>query len=221
MFEDMLQRSIPDYGSMRGLCFELGSRFVKPGTWIVDVGCARGEALAPFVERFGASVSYLGTDVSEPMVAAARERFASPSASEGGVEVVIESLDLERDVPRRRSSLTLCVLTLQFVTPARRPGILRELFENTVEGGALVLVEKLVGATPGLDGVLLEQYRDFKRRRGYSDAEIYAKEESLRDVLFPLTASQNEEALRAAGFAEVDCFWRCLNFAGWIAVRSG
>jgi len=137
-----------------------------------------------------------------------------------GIDVAIETLDLERDVPRRRSSLTLCVLTLQFVSVSRRVEILRRLFENTVAGGALVFVEKIAGASPDIDAVLVDEYRAYKRGRGYSEAEILAKEQALRDVLFPWTAAQNEQALRDAGYVEVDGFWRCVNFAGWLAVRS-
>ena len=34
-----------------------------------------------------------------------------------------------------------------------------------------------------------------------------------------MTAGWNEWMLRSAGFGEIDCFWRWLNFAGWIAVK--
>jgi hypothetical protein len=26
--------------------------------------------------------------------------------------------------------------------------------------------------------------------------------------------------LRQAGFRDVECFWRCLNFAAWVAVKE-
>ena len=39
-------------------------------------------------------------------------------------------------------------------------------------------------------------------------------------VLVPVTAHWNEELLRQEGFTSVDCFWRHLNFAGWVAVKS-
>ena len=35
-FADMLERSIPDYKSMRGLIYELGEKFITP--WNVDHG---------------------------------------------------------------------------------------------------------------------------------------------------------------------------------------
>lgn len=33
------------------------------------------------------------------------------------------------------------------------------------------------------------------------------------------TAKWNEELLQMSGFREIDCFWRWVNFAGWIAVK--
>lgn len=52
IFDDMLQRSIPQLDTMRELVFAVGRRFVKPDTFVIDLGCSRGDALAPFVDAF-------------------------------------------------------------------------------------------------------------------------------------------------------------------------
>ena len=44
-------------------------------------------------------------------------------------------------------------------------------------------------------------------------------EVTLEGVLVPVTARWNEELLHEEGFRSVDCFWRHLNFAGWVAVK--
>ena len=49
----MLRRSIPQYDVMRRAVFDVGSRFVQPGTDIVDLGCARGDDFAPASAGFG------------------------------------------------------------------------------------------------------------------------------------------------------------------------
>ena len=77
VFDDMLERSIPQYAEMRRLSFEVGARFVQNQTDILDLGCSRGEALVPFMSRFGAANRYVGIDVSDPMLDAARQRFMS------------------------------------------------------------------------------------------------------------------------------------------------
>jgi tRNA (cmo5U34)-methyltransferase len=168
-FDDMLRRSIPQYDVMRRAVLELGSEFVRPQTDIVDLGCSRGEALAPFVERFGAHNRFAGVEVSPPMLAAARERF-SGYVKVGVVE--LRDCDLRRDYPPARASLTLCVLTLQFTPIEYRQAILRRVWRHTVPGGALVLVEKLIGATAKLDGLFVRQYRALKAATGYSAEQI-------------------------------------------------
>lgn len=54
---------------------------------------------------------------------------------------------------------------------------------------------------------------------GYTQEEIRRKRLALEGVLVPVTAKWNEELLHNAGFRQVDCFWRWMNFAGWIALK--
>ena len=216
VFVDMLRRSIPQYDVMRQTVFDVGSAFVQPQTQIVDLGCARGDALAAFVERYGAANRYVGIDVSEPMLHAARERFAREIA-DGFVR--FGSTDLRTSYPEGAASLTLCVLTLQFTPIDYRTRILQDIFAHTAPGGALVLVEKVLGVTAGLGRLWIQQYHAHKRDHGYSAEEIERKRLALEGVLVPVTASWNEDMLRAAGFHEIECFWRWMNFAAWVAVK--
>jgi tRNA (cmo5U34)-methyltransferase len=213
----MLQRSIPQYETMRSLILEVGRGFVHGGTAIVDLGCSRGDALAPFIDAFGPSVRYLAVDVSPPMLEACRRRF------EGEIEMgmmEVHDLDLRDTYPDARASLTLCVLTLQFMPIEDRPRILQEVHDHTVEGGALLLVEKVLGSSAGTDRLMTDLHHDLKRANGYGQEEIDRKRLSLEGVLVPVTAERNENLLRHAGFSEIECVWRCLNFAAWLAVKG-
>lgn len=212
-FDDMLRRSIPGYGAMRRLVHDVGRRFVRPGTDVVDLGCSRGEALAPYV---GTGVRCVGVEVSPPMLAAARARFADEIAR-GEVELL--DLDLRRGYPQVEASLTLSVLTLQFVPREERPRIVREVYDHTLRGGAFVLVEKVRGESEEADRVLVELHHDFKRAQGYTQEEIDRKRMQLEGVLVPVEPAWNEELLRGAGFDAVVCFWRTLNFAAWLACK--
>jgi tRNA (cmo5U34)-methyltransferase len=218
VFDDMLRRSIPQYEAMRSVVFEVGRRFVRPGTAVVDLGCSRGEALAPFVDEVGAAARYVGVEVSAPMLAACRRRFAR-EIDDGLVDVL--ELDLRHGYPEVAASLTLCVLTLQFTPLADRPRILRAAQEHTVPGGAVLLVEKVLAGTARVDRAMTDAHHDHKRANGYGEEEIERKRLSLEGVLVPVSAAANEELLRGAGFDAVECVWRCLNFAAWVAVKRG
>lgn len=216
VFSDMLNRSIPEYDAMRRAVFAIGSKFVRSGTYIADLGCSRGDGLASFVDAFGDANNYIGVDVSQPMLAAVRDRFADKIA-QGLVSIL--DLDLRSSYPKAVSSLTLSILCLQFVPINYRLRVLRNAFLSTIPGGALVLVEKILGASVDLDGAMIDVYHALKETAGYSKAEIERKRVAIEGTLVPITARWNEDLLRDAGFTQVDCFWRWMNFAGWIAVK--
>jgi tRNA (cmo5U34)-methyltransferase len=151
------------------------------------------------------------------MLNAARQQFSAQI--ERGL-VTISDLDLRLDYPSTSASLTLCVLSLQFVPMDHRQRILRQAFLNTVPGGAFILVEKVLGASVRLNNTMIELYHARKEDAGYSRQEVERKKLSLEGVLVPVTAEWNEDLLRGAGFTELDCFWRWMNFSGWVACKS-
>lgn len=210
VFDDMLARSIPDYSGMRRTTTELALRFARPGTAIVDLGCSRGAALKPLAEALDFPCLLVGVEVSEPMRDAARRGV--PSAT-------VLDVDLREDYPRFTASVTLAVLTLQFVPIEYRQRIISDAYENTIPGGCLLLVEKVLGSDAYADRLLVETYLARKGENGYTAEQIQAKRRSLEGVLVPVTAQWNLDMLTKAGFRHVDCYWRHLNFAAWLAVK--
>jgi len=218
-FDDMLKRSVPDYDRMRELCFQVGRPHVDTlaCSHVLDLGCSRGEALVRFVDTFGAANRFIGVDVSEPMLAAARERF--DGMIKAGV-VQIANMDIRDRFPVGKFSLTLAILTIQFTPIEHRQKLLRHIFKSTLPGGAFIMVEKVLGATHEIDAAFVDCYYDEKRANGYTQEQIDRKRLALEGVLVPVTAAWNEDLLKGAGFRQVDCFWRHLNFAGWLAVKD-
>jgi len=223
VFDDMLARSIPQYEVMREAVFQVAAPFQQKGTDIVDLGCSRGEAIAPFVDRFGAYNRYYLCDVSLPMLEATRERFKGlimgPMPGTQGI-MRVEDLDLRESYPPVDACITLSVLTLQFTPMEYRQRILRNVWKHTASGGVFILVEKVLGATAEIDELMVNVYYDMKRRNGYTEDQIQRKRLSLEGVLVPATAAWNEDLLKMAGFRYVDCFWRWQNFSGWIAIKE-
>lgn len=211
-FSDMLMRSIPYYPLMRAAIFGVGKSFAQAGTSILDLGCSNGDSLQEFVSIEGCS--FVGVDVSGPMIEEARRRFANSP------RVQIFECDLRTGFPNGINSVILSILTLQFTPIEYRQQIARRAFKSLVPGGAFILVEKILGATAELDDLFVERYLKYKASNGYSQDEIDRKRLSLEGVLVPVTARWNEELLQGAGFRQIDCFWRWMNFAGWVAVKE-
>lgn len=216
-FDEMLARSIPQYDVMRKTVFQIGRRFVRQGTDIVDLGCSRGEALQPFVNEFGAMNFYRGVEVSKPMLEASRKRF---DYLIGRGIVAICDMDLRNEYPLVAASLTLAILTIQFTPIEYRQELMRRIWEHTLPGGAFIIVEKVIGGSAHIDRILREQYLAMKSANGYSQEEIERKRLALEGVLVPVTAKWNEELLKSAGFTDIECIWGWCNFRGWLAIKG-
>jgi tRNA (cmo5U34)-methyltransferase len=215
VFDDMLARSIPHLASMRSLVEHLGGALIQPDTDVVDLGCACGQGIEPFLDGRENSNRFLGIDCSQPMLSEARQRFRH-HIQMGAVD--FRDIDLRVEYPNVRASLTLCILTLQFIPIESRYRVLDAVRKHTVAGGGLLLVEKVLGGDPVMDALLVDQYHAHKRSMGYSPEEVESKRRSLQGVLVPLTSAWNEDLLRTVGFRHIECFWRCMNFCGWIAL---
>lgn len=212
VFGDMLSRSIPNYDTMRELCFMVGRNFVRENGIVSDIGCSNGLASDKFVIAFPNSKFYL-SDVSEPMLDACRKKY------EGNENVVVLNHDLRNGVPMKGNDLVIASLTLQFTPIEYRWNILQSIYDSLNPGGALIIVEKILGSNARIDNILVNEYYNIKRENGYSDELIQNKRKSLEGVLVPLTSDFNEHLLTMCGFKEIDCFWRCLNFCAWVAIK--
>ena len=214
VFDDMLRRSIPELTSMREVVFETGKHFVRSDRCVLDLGCSRGGSLAAFADAFP-EAKHIGLEVSEPMLKAAADRF------EGQPDVDILSYDLRERFPTFLSTcLVLSVLSLQFIPIEHRPRIIRDVYESLDDGGAFILVEKLLLESALLEKLMTENYYELKSEKGYSKEQIERKRLSLEGVLVPLPETTNVSMLRAAGFRHVDCFWRWMQFGAFVAVKD-
>ncbi len=218
-YEDMLERSIPHYATMRDAVTTMACRYASPQTTILDLGCASGDAIAPLIDRLAGDNTFLGCDANASMLSAARRRFAE-SIENGSVS--IQPVDLRKSYPEVTASVTLAVLTLQCIPLEYRQQLLKRIWQHTRPGGALIIVEKLLGSTAEIDNHLADASHGVKNSNDYAYAlnQVDQKQRDIEGVPMPLTAHMNEEMLRAAGFTQIECFWRYLNFGAWIAVRE-
>jgi len=213
VFGDMLERSIPQYNLMRKSVFDIACNYVQNGTTILDLGCAKGDAVAPLVEKHQSSNNFFCIDTSDSMLKEIGKRFKDNK------NVVIKKMDLRSHFPDLGNSVVLAILTIQFTPIEYRLQILRNIYNSIVRGGCLILVEKVIGETADIDKLYKDLYYTMKGQNGYSEEDIIRKKLSLEGVLVPITTKWNEEMLKTSGFTQIDCFWRWMNFVGWIAVK--
>jgi tRNA (cmo5U34)-methyltransferase len=212
VFPDMLRRSVPGWPELLRLLGLVAARAAVPGRPIYDLGCSLGATSAALLARLP-QARIIAVDNAPAMLDGLRERLAEPVAA-GRVRPVCADL---AELPVVDAGLVVLNLTLQFVPPPARLGLLRRLRAGLVQGGALILVEKVVWPELETDALMDRLHQDFKVAQGYSALEIARKRAALEQVLRPDDIETHEQRLRLAGFWQVERWFQCFNFVGWLA----
>jgi tRNA (cmo5U34)-methyltransferase len=217
VFDDMLERSVPFYGEMQRMTVELAQRFMQPGTAIVDLGCSTATTLLALARGIeDPTVRLVGLDSSRPMLEKARAKLAAAGVLQ---RCDLVEADLNADFKLPGASVVVMNWTLQFVRPLRRDGLVRKIYDNLVDGGCFILLEKVLGDESLLNRLYIDLYYDFKKRNGYSESEIAHKREALENVLIPYRIGENVEMLGRNGFPIRDVFFRWYHWAGFLGVK--
>ena len=224
-FDNMLERSIPQYDVMRKCCVDLTYDMItssKKQTFnILDIGCSNGIMLEMLLNKFKENNNnngrYVGIDISEPMLKKAKFKFLDDIINN---TVSIYNCDLRDSYPDGIYDVVTSVLSIQFTPIEYRQHIIQNIYNSlSRSNGCFIMVEKVLGNTDRLNKLFVQNYYSMKRLNGYSQEQIDRKRLSLEGVLVPVTNDWNIQLLKQAGFREVDVFWRWMNFVGYIAIK--
>jgi len=216
VFDDMLDRSVPFYAEIQRMMGEIAGDFAVPGTRLYDLGCSTGTTFIGLDPAVPADVTFIGVDSSPEMLEKARRKLADYGFSRPH-ELIC--LNLDEGVPILNASVVIMNLTLQFVRPLNRDGIISGIAHGLNDGGCLILVEKVLSQNSTINRLFIKHHYDFKKRNGYSELEISQKREALENVLIPYHFEENRELLLRNGFKACDVFFRWYNFCGMLALK--
>ena len=210
VFPDMIRRSVPGYETVVPLSGLLAARHATPGGRCYDLGCSLGATALAIVRALKvADCEVIAVDNSESMLARAQLNLTK--------EPISWLLDDIQTTPIESACAVVMNYTLQFVPPEQRTHLLSRIRVGLRQDGALIVSEKIRFADPALQAYFEEAHLDFKRANGYSDLEISQKRTALEDVMKPDTLEAHQARFADAGFSKVDVWFRCLNWASFIA----
>lgn len=215
VFPDMIRRSVPGYSSMLSMIARCGHQFAKPGTNIYDLGCSLGAGTVLLAENSPPDTQIHAIDNSQAMIQRLQVAIDGIPQCQNVVPVVGDI----RQVDVQTASLTVMNLTLQFLPVEERDSMIRRIADGTIEGGALLLSEKICFHDTSQQQLMTELHLDFKRAHGYSELEIAQKRTSIENRLVPETLEAHIQRLRAAGFRTVSPWFQCFTFASVLAVK--
>lgn len=214
VFQDHITRSIPGYKDLVEKSVGISRRFVRSGTNVIDLGCSSGNLIAGFREHNAgrSDVSYVGIDIVDDF----RPSWEKYSLS--NLHFVVE--DIRTYAGYRNSSLVSSFFTLQFMKEDDRFPLLTRIHDGLIDGGAVIIAEKVLAGTGRLQEALTFPYYDFKQQNGFTSDETLAKEKQLRGQMVPWTQVELLEALSEAGFSEHQIIWCSFPFVAVLALKN-
>mgnify|MGYP002378967058 FL=1 len=212
VFPDMIQRSVPGYGTVVRMTGVLTEQYAKEGTHVYDLGCSLGESIRAAELAIGDRACQLvGVDNSPAMIEKVRAEVPPRS------KIMWHLSDITQ-MEFKTASVVIMNFTLQFIPINERLKLLKQIRSSMVPGGLLILSEKLTMPDAEMNELMVNLHHDFKRSQGYSGLEIAQKRDAIDNVLIPETAEVHRIRLTEAGFSRSSVWFQCLNFASLIAI---
>ena len=216
VFPDMINRSVPGYGTMVSLAGVLAANAAQANSQIYDLGCSLGATTAAIASRLTSnSCRIIAVDNADSMLSRCRHNL-----DELGLAVPVETRCADiRDITIDNASVVCLILTLQFLPIEDRTTMISRIHDGMNPGAVLLLAEKLC-----FDDHLQQQFHvrgheAFKLANGYSELEISQKRTALENVLVAETAEQHQQRLHKAGFSQVYRWYQAFNFVAWAAIK--
>ncbi len=169
-------------------------------TRILDLGTGNGRLLA-MLKADRPEMRGVGVDLSEPMLAAARERFG------GDERVELVERDLAEPLPPAlgRFDAVVSSMAIHHLEHERKRSLYGEVLDLLAPGGVFANFEHVASPTGRL------------HRRFYAAIDVPFEEEDPSNRLLDVETQLGW--LRDIGFDDVDCYWKWLEMALLIGVK--
>lgn len=216
VFPDMIQRSVPGYQTILAGIGELTATYAQTDSHLYDLGCSLGAATLTMRRQCPESCRILAVDNAPAMIERARTYLAGYHSN---TSVALSCQDIQ-DVAIENASVVVINFTLQFIEPAQRLALLKQIYQGLNPGGILILSEKIHFDQSGIQSAIEHLHLQFKRANGYSELEIGQKRTALEDVLISDSRQTHLERMREAGFEQADIWFQAYNFASFLAIKT-
>lgn len=217
VFTDMINRSVPGYSTIVAMIGVLAERYCQPGTRVFDLGCSLGGASFAVAQSVRHDhYDIVAVDNSAAMIDRLGDRI---SRGEFGHQRIDSRREDVRECQIENASVVILNFTLQFIPPASRQQLIDRVYAGMVDGGILILSEKIRFPDSTLNALCIDLYHGFKESMGYSKLEISQKRTALENVLIPETLDEHRQRLAQAGFNTMDVWFQCFNFASMLAFK--
>lgn len=203
-YETLINRLVPYYQKQNSLLMDLIPIERKTAFSVLDVGSGPGILSRLLLDTFP-NATVTAFDISQAMLDTAKKKlWAYPNRAR-----FIRG-DFTTDDFGKGYDVILAGLVLQHANDDARRAFFRKAIQRLNPNGILLSRDIVRGATPWLSQEHEKLWRLYMRAQGEDGTVWYAKFQA-KDL--PASVEDQLRWLRDAGFRDVDCHWRHLNFA--------
>lgn len=202
---DRLRRQlIPCFDDYYGMVARLMPFDAHAAAEVLDLGAGTGLLTALLRELFP-SARFTLIDISDGMLARARERFA-------GQDVRFIAGDYSREAIPGQFDAIVSALSIHHLTDEDKAGLFRRILGALKPGGVFVNADEVLGPTPATDKFYWDEWVREITARGIDPAEVKAAQDRMHHDK-PATLDAHLGWLREVGFTNVDCHYKYLSYA--------
>jgi tRNA (cmo5U34)-methyltransferase len=172
---------------------------------ILDLGAGTG-LLSAFVRQWYPQAHIILADLSEPMIAKARVRFADDT------NVTFEVTDYTTAPIDGTYDSIVSALSIHHIDNDAKRALFDKIFKALRPGGTFVNAEQVAGPTPEIDRRYKELWLEQVREAGATPDQIADSLYRQQDDRCA-TVEEQLDWMRRAGFTDADCWFKDNRFA--------
>ncbi len=203
-YDDLILRLIPYYHQQNSILLSLIDFPDNTSIKVLDLGCGTGVLSHLILEKFQ-HAHVVAFDFAENMLTACRKNLSAYHE-----RVKFQQGDFATDDIGSDYDLIISGLAIHHLNAQAKQALFKNLSSNIKPGGLLLIREMVKGASDKLTEKYEKLWRKFIHDSGEDDNHWFAKhlEEDIPD-----SVENQIQWLAQAGFVDIGCHWRYLNFA--------
>ncbi|MDB5133703.1 MAG: class SAM-dependent methyltransferase [Mucilaginibacter sp.] len=172
---------------------------------VLDIGAGTG-LFTQFIYELNPNLHFTLTDLSAQMLDVARKRF------DGADNFEFLECDFSKDALPGKYDIIISGLAIHHLGDAEKAKLYKNIYQALNDGGLFINADQVAGKNLMFDSLYKYYWRETVSNSGLDrEALIQAFERTKLDKLAPLETQL--KMLEKAGFNEVDCIYKNMNFA--------
>ncbi len=211
-YDHVIARIVPKYDEQHQVMLKMVPYGKHDKLKALDLGAGTGVLSLLLLEEFP-KLTVTVFDVSDNMLRICRDNLIPYEDRVLFLKGKLEDGDFGEGY-----HLIVSGLAIHHLSHKQKKELCSHIFRSLLPGGVFLNGDIVLGETPRLGEHYLELWRRSMREKGEDEHKWYA--EYLNQDL-PATLGEQLSWLQEAGFVDVACHWRYLNFAVWGGRKPG